>query len=383
MTNDNRIWTIAAIALIVGGALGYGLARIASRAPGAESRPQSTVSTPSTLKIPDESLSTMDIALESVVAGDLGAEVLAPATVSAAPNGQAVVTARAAGTIVRLEKRLGDQVAAGDVLARVESREAAAMAADRATAESKEALARSVVQREQSLFEQKVTPRQALEAAQAELAAAETEVKRARATATAAGVTADGRTLALTSPIAGRIAVAKAELGAFVEPDVELFRVADPRFVVVEAAVRAADAKRIAVGDRAKVSTAGGADLDAEVVSLTPTLDTQTRSATVTLSLMANQTAPAPGEFVQVRITTGMGSSAAVVVPEEAVQNIGGRDAVFVRTGQEFRVAPVTVAARSGGRASIVSGLKANDVIATRNAFLLKAELGKGAEEEE
>jgi cobalt-zinc-cadmium efflux system membrane fusion protein len=284
---------------------------------------------------------------------------------------------------MRLDKRLGDAVAAGEVLALVESREATAMTAERATAESRVELARSVVRREQSLYDQKVTPRQGLEAAQADLAAAEAEAARARTTAQAAGLTADGRALALKSPIAGRITAAKAQLGAYVEPDAELFRVADPRFVLIEASVRADDARRISPGDRAKVATAVGVDLAATVVSVTPTLDEQTRSATVTLSLEAGQPAPAPGEFVQARIATRAGTATAFVVPDDAVQSIGGRNVVFVRSDQEFRAVTVTVATRSGGRASIVSGLHAGDVIATRNAFLLKAELGKGAEEDD
>jgi membrane fusion protein, heavy metal efflux system len=381
----NQTLTLVVVTLVIGAGLGYALAKLGTSSPGSErSFAQADSHAPSdVLQIPDESLSTMAIALETAAPGNLDAEVLAPGTVSAAPNGQAVVTTHAAGTIMRLDKRLGDEVRAGEVLALVESREAAAMAADRARAESKVELARSVVKREQGLFEQKVTPRQDLDAAQAELRAAEAEAARARATAAAAGLTADGRSLALASPIAGRITSARAQLGAYVEPNVELFRVADPRFVLIEAAVRAADAKRIASGDHAKVTSASGAELQAEVVSVTPTLDEQTRSATVTLSLAPGQTGPPPGEFVQVRIATRAGGSSQFVVPDEAVQNVRGRDVVFVRAGQEFHLALVTVGTRSGGRASIVSGLHAGDVIATTNAFLLKAEVGKGAEEDE
>jgi membrane fusion protein, heavy metal efflux system len=387
MTGNARIATRAwvGLSLIVAVGLGYVLGKVGGGSAGVEPRPSPAERAvePTTLSIPDESLATMDIGLEPVATGDLGAEILAPGTVSAAPNGQAVVTARAAGTVVRLDKRLGDAVSAGEVLALVESREAATMAAERATAESRVELARSVVRREQSLYDQKVTPRQDLEAAQADLAAAEAEAARARTTAQAAGLTADGQALALKSPIAGRITAAKAQLGAYVEPDAELFRVADPRFVLIEASVRAADARRVAAGDRAKVTTAAGVDLAASVVSVTPTLDEQTRSATVTLTLEPGQPAPAPGEFVQARIATRAGTAAAFVVPDEAVQSVGGRNVVFVRSGQEFRAVTVTVATRSGGRASIVSGLRAGDVIATRNAFLLKAELGKGAEEDD
>jgi cobalt-zinc-cadmium efflux system membrane fusion protein len=62
---------------------------------------------------------------------------------------------------------------------------------------------------------------------------------------------------------------------------------------------------------------------------------------------------------------------------------IEGRDAVFVRTPDGFQVRNVTVGQRLGGQAEIVSGLTAADRVAVRNAFLLKAELNKGAEEEE
>ena len=75
--------------------------------------------------------------------------------------------------------------------------------------------------------------------------------------------------------------------------------------------------------------------------------------------------------------------STSIVVPEDAVQTVDGRDAVFVRTQQGFRARFVTLGQRSAGRVEIVSGLTAGQQIATKNAFLLKAELGKGAGEEE
>ena len=83
------------------------------------------------------------------------------------------------------------------------------------------------------------------------------------------------------------------------------------------------------------------------------------------------------------RISAKSGTSTGLVVPEEAVQRIDGRNVAFVRNEGEFRVTPVVVASRSAGRVAITLGLKPGDVIATTNAFLLKAELGKGSDEEE
>jgi cobalt-zinc-cadmium efflux system membrane fusion protein len=76
-------------------------------------------------------------------------------------------------------------------------------------------------------------------------------------------------------------------------------------------------------------------------------------------------------------------ASLAVVVPDEAVQSVGGRDVVFVRTREGFQAKPVTVGRRSAGRAEILSGVIAGQSIATRNAFLLKAEMAKGEGEED
>ncbi len=56
---------------------------------------------------------------------------------------------------------------------------------------------------------------------------------------------------------------------------------------------------------------------------------------------------------------------------------------MFVRTPQGFRAQTVRIGSRSGGLATVTSGLKAGTPIATTNAFLLKAELGKNEGGEE
>jgi membrane fusion protein, heavy metal efflux system len=388
----HRRW-IALGALVFAGVLGFVLARLTARPPAADPAVGTTQApdnvSRTTLQIDASHLRAVGIELETVAAGSLSAEVRAQASVSAAPNGQAVVSAHAAGTVVRITKRLGDPVRAGDTLAWVESRDAAAIAAERAVADSKAALAQSVMEREKRLFEQRVTPRQDFEAAQAQLIAAEAEARSARVAATNAHVSSDGRSVRVASPLSGRITSAATAVGAFVQADTELFRVADPTRIQIEAAVTALDAARIAPGDHARVGTTSGATHLAQVQSVTPTVNEQTRSATVVLSLMdppgtpSGQAAPSPGEFVHVVITPQSASRAGFVVPEDSVQRVDGHDVVFVRTQTGFRVQPVMVGARSGGRASILSGLTVSQTIATRNAFLLKAELGKGAEGDE
>lgn len=377
-------WLLSgAVALFAAAALGFLAARFTGRARGPVAEPSVTLESAGSLRIPESSLITMGITTEVVTPGNLSAEIQAPATVVAAPNGQAIVTAHASGTVARLNKRLGDVVKKGEVLALVESRDGAALAAERTVAESRLALARSALKREQGLFQQGVTPRQDLEAAEAQAAAAGAEATRAQSAAQAAHLSTDGRSIAVVSPMAGRITAATIALGAFVQPEVELYRVADPRFVAIEASVPAADAARIAKGDAATVTTAAGENLAATVQSVTPTVSEATRAATVVLTLKTERSAPTPGEFLQAHITPGFGAAAGFVVPDEAVQTINGRDVVFLRTEQGFQTLPVTVGSRSAGRILILSGLRTGQIIATRNAFLLKAELNKSTEEDE
>ncbi|MEJ1963747.1 MAG: efflux RND transporter periplasmic adaptor subunit [Gammaproteobacteria bacterium] len=378
-------FALAAVVGLVIAALAFGLGRLSAERNAAptQSTPAATQAAADTLKVAGESLSLMGIAVEPATTGDLSAEIDATGVVSATPSGQASVTAHGAGTIARIAKRLGESVKAGEPLAFVSSREAAAMAAERRSAGSKVQLARSALKRERELFEQGVTPRQDLELAEAQAAAAEADAERARIAAEGAYVSADGQWLGVVSPIAGRITAVNASLGAYVEPDTELFRVADPRVVVVEAAIPSADVSRVRVGDPAQIKVANGIVLTASVIGLTPTLNTQTGAATATLALADGQAAPPPGEFVQARIAPRGAAGADIVVTDEAVQVVGGRDVVFVRTDEGFRIQPVMVMARSGGRVAIRSGLKAGEQVATRNAFLLKAEATRSTEEEE
>lgn len=339
---------------------------------------------PVELTLPDAYLQTANIVIDKVTSAGAGAEILAPATVTATPQGEAIVVARASGAIVRIGKRLGDSVRAGEVLALVESLDAAGFAADRSVAGAKAEQARRVYDRELSLFKQGVTPRQDMEAAQSALAVAQAEARRAAVVARAAHVSGSGGSVAIVSPISGRITAQTATLGAYVEPQAEMFRVAGSNALQIEASVGAQDATRIAAGDPVSILLPTGASVTGKVRSITPTLNGASQSATVVIMPDAAGSALLIGQGLQVRIRARAGGGKPTLsVPEEAVQVLDGRDVVFLRTRGGFRAQPVLVGTRSGGTAQILSGLEAGVAIATRNAFLLKAEATKGAGEEE
>ncbi|MFN0045619.1 MAG: efflux RND transporter periplasmic adaptor subunit [Sphingorhabdus sp.] len=388
-TNKNKLIVGAAIAALVLGGGGVMLGRTifaptttaSAEAEEGEHGEEENHGAEGFVTMDDARAKAAGIATEATQAGGLGAEVIAQGVVAAAPGGEAVLTARADGALTRIVKQLGDSVSAGETVAYLESRDAGTIAAERSSASARLIAARAAYAREKKLFEARVTARQDLEAAQAVLAEAQAEARRTQSAAGAAKITGDGRFLAVTSLISGRITKADATLGSYVAAGTELFRVADPRKIQINASALPADARRVQPGDRAVIELLGGETVNATVRAATPSLDPESKAATIVL-VPDGFGQLTPGQGLRVRIMPrNSAPSSSIGISEEAVQSVGGRDVVFVKTSKGFQATNVTTGQRSAGRIEIVTGLKPGAVIATKGAFLLKAELGKGEAE--
>ncbi|PTQ64951.1 cobalt-zinc-cadmium efflux system membrane fusion protein [Sphingomonas sp. PP-CE-3G-477] len=381
-----RLYAGTALALAVAAGLGFGAARLTT--PASTAPPTEAAATPpasvDAVAITAEAIRISEIGVAPAASGELDAAIPASATVEATPDAEAILTARAAGTVTRILKRIGDPVRVGETVALVESREASSIAADRSAASARVTLAGRQLVRERSLLAQGVSPRADYESAEANLAVAQADARRASAAAGAARVTGDGRSVAVVSPITGRITAAPASLGQYVAAETALFRVADPRRLQITANVPPADAGRVRTGDRVELTTNDGRTIAGRVRSDTGVVDSETRAATIVIVPIAGGATLVPGQLVQARIfASGGATRGGVMVPQDAVQTIGNRTVVFVRTPAGFKAQTVQVGARSGGLVAIVSGLTAGTPIATSNAFLLKAELGKNEGGEE
>ena len=349
---------------------------------GDHAQEESAVETPEgVITLSEEQIGEAGIQLAAVRSG-AAVELVFPATVAASPTASARIDARASGVVRSVGKTLGDYVSRGETVARIESADAAALASQLSAARARVGELSAAYERERRLFEANVTARQDLEAAQANLSVARSELQRAQAAVAAAGVSGDGRSLAVTSPLAGRITAAPIVLGAFVNAGEELYSVVDPNRLQIEVALPSAEASRIQPGDEAVLVVGDGREIGARVRSVTPSLDPESRSATAVLSLTRGIPGLQPGAFLQARIRpSGEIDRDRIAVPEDAIQVVEGRDVVFVRTKTGFQAREVQVGTRSAGMVTILSGLQEGWQIAVANAFLLKAELGKeGAE---
>ena len=113
-----------------------------------------------------EQIEASQIEVETVGQGS-AVELVFPATVAASPTASARIDARAAGVVRSVGKTLGDYVRQGETIARIESADAAALAAQLSAARARVNELSAAYDRERRLFEANVTARQDLEAARA------------------------------------------------------------------------------------------------------------------------------------------------------------------------------------------------------------------------
>ena len=322
--------------------------------------------------------------------GDVSKRMRVPGAIVPSGDRIARVAVRLLGTVAELRKRLGDSVAAGDVVAVIESREVADAKSEYLAARLVFGLQETLFNRSTRLFEGKVLSENDYLRARATFEDAHVKIETARQKLFALSLTAEQiealpqqpveslRRQELRAPIAGRIAERRAEIGSLVGREgleSELFVIVDTSVVWVDLAVPAAELDNIHEGQDVAI-TAGRDPSPATIMFVSPLLDKDTRAARVVASVDNASGKWRPGAFVTADIAVDK-TSAAQVVPLSALQTLKGESVVFVRNAEGFEVRKVSVGRRDGGVAEITAGLTPGERVATLNTFTLKADLGK------
>ena len=67
---------------------------------------------------------------------------------------------------------------------------------------------------------------------------------------------------------------------------------------------------------------------------------------------------------------------ASLLVPQDAVQQVNGQDAVFVRlTADRFAIRPIRAGDTARGMVEVLSGIQPGDQVVTLGSFLVKSQL--------
>jgi Cu(I)/Ag(I) efflux system membrane fusion protein len=185
------------------------------------------------------------------------------------------------------------------------------------------------------------------------------------------------RALTVRAPRSGTVIEKIALPGMYVEPQMDLYTIADLSRVWVLADLYEYEAPFVRAGQPARFTPVGAeaapADLQATVAFVAPTVGAETRTVKIRLELPNEDGRLRPGAYGTVRLEIPL--EPALVVPADAVLDTGTRQLVFVGAGEgRFEPRAVRLGARAGGRVQVLEGLAEGERVVTRAQFLLDSE---------
>ncbi len=353
--------------------------------PSQASTPTSTGRTDSVVRLDSTAQRLAGIELITVTPNATSG-LVANGTITYDANRVSIIAPRVEARVVNVRVDLGQTVRAGAVLAILESVEIGQIRGDLERARANVDVAQRNYEREKRLFEQQITPQKELLEAEGAFRTAQADYNSAVAKLRAVGAGGgSGATFGLSTPVAGTVVERNASPGQSVGPSTTLFTVADLRRLWITVDVYESDLARVRQGALAAVVPTAfpNESFPGRVTYAGGIVDSASHTFKVRVEVENTTRRLRPGMFGQVRIETATtGGTGAIAVPEVAIQELNGKQVVFV-AGREpgmYIARPVTVGSRAGnGLVVITAGLAAGERVVTKGAFQLKSELTKAS----
>ncbi|ANI33947.1 Cobalt-zinc-cadmium resistance protein CzcB [compost metagenome] len=312
---------------------------------------------------------------------ELGTAISFPGEIRFDEDRTAHVVPRVPGVVEAVHAELGQAVKRGQVLAVIASQQISDLRSEQQAAQRRLELARLTFQREQQLWQERISAEQDYLQARQALQEAEIALANARQKVAAVGPAGAGNRYELRAPFDAVVVEKHLTVGEVVDETSNAFTLSDLSRVWATFAVAPRDLGKVVTGREVTVSAPDlGAQVLGKVNYVGSLLGEQNRAATVRATLANPNGAWRPGLFVNVAVSVDR-FDAAVAVPESALQTWEAQTVVFARTEEGFEARPVKTGRRDAGQVEITSGLAAGTQVAAAGSFVLKSELGKGSAE--
>jgi membrane fusion protein, multidrug efflux system len=281
----------------------------------------------------------------------------------------------APGLVTRIRFESGDTVRPGQVLLELDT---GVERAQLASAEARRELARQTAQRTRTLFQSNTVTTAKLEADDAQLKAAETDVEAIRAQI-------DRKTV--RAPFAGRLGIRQVNLGQYLSPGTPITTLEslDSVFVDFTLPQQALSAVKPGLAVRLKASGETPLETKGTVAAVDPAINATTRSIDVRASVPNPEQKLRPGMFVDVSVVLPERGSI-VAIPQTAVVHASYGDSVFVaeplKEGEKgttpganvksARQQFVKLGEARGDFIAVLDGVKVGQEVVTAGAFKLR-----------
>ncbi len=293
-----------------------------------------------------------------------------PLSGSIAPVVQATVKAKVSGQVEAMTVREGQDVAEGDVIARIETdnlqaeydREMAAV--DKARADLQ--LATLNRDKNRTLLEQHYISQNTFDSTESAWAGSVAQLKLAEAQARLAKIALDDAVI--RAPFAGTIARRLVQPGEKVSPDSSVVTLVDLRQMLLEAAVPASEIPSVRTGQTARFKVGGFGDrtFEGKVQRINPITAEGSRAITIYVAVPNQDRALKGGMFAQGELTLEA-TDPVLSVPRAAVHEEAGVPFVYTFAAGKINRVPVKLGLQADGATyvQIVDGLEQGQRVIT------------------
>ena len=333
------------------------------------------------------------IVVEAAQLKPIAGELSLPGKVQYSEDRFARISSPLVGRVTDVRAKLGEKVVAGQILLGIDSADIGAAYSDYVKAQSDLQLATRNFELAKDLYETKALSRKDLVQAENDFFKAQAEDRRARERLLALRVPvaeldkprAEQRITSrfeLKAPLEGTVVERSVTVGQLVgaDPAQMLYTIADLNVLQVVAEVYERDLSRVTKGIPVSVTVEAypGETFSGTIAYVGDVVDPNTRTIKVRCSVTNRGLKLKPEMFARVNLKIGSGSPV-LVLPKEAVMEVGGREFVFVQAadGRYVRRSVVT-GVTSGDTVQIREGVEAGERVVVKGALLLKGEQEKG-----
>jgi RND family efflux transporter MFP subunit len=316
-----------------------------------------------------------DILTTRVVTGNFNQSTQVLGTVVPSPKGVAVIQTPQTGKIVSIRTTVGQRVSAGQVLAVIEQQVDPGtqinILTQRNSVDAEYNAAKAQYDRLKGIAD--IVAKKDLTEAKARF---ETAAKNKRLfAANAAGNANSTKMVTLTAPISGIVGTFNYSIGAVVSAGQTLFEITNLDKVFVEAQLFSKDVANIKGIQKITAASNNPADTSSyslRIVSTAQQVNPENQSQVVLFEITNADGRFKIGENINVSIYSS-DYSKAIIIPDEAIADVNGKPAVFIKDlAEQYSISYVNKGTSNGKQVNIIKGVEEGERVVTNGVYQMK-----------
>jgi len=299
-----------------------------------------------------------------------------PAQAQLRPNSTVHVWPLVSGRLTKVAVSLGERVQQGQLLGVVASADVSAARARLNQLRARLSAAEAALSRQRQLAAEGIGAQRSLIDAKSLVEELKADADGLRSQLSVFG-SGSGEELSLVSPISGIITSVHAAVGEIASPEQTVFAVTDESRIWVRGDVPELEIHRVIPNSAVHIRFHAfpGAIFKGTIHYVEPSLDAQTRSLPIWVSLETPEPKLRSGLFGDMELLGSHPDERVLVVPTQAIANLDGQPIVFVfeKNTHLFKPQAVTLGQRAGSFVEVRAGLQEGTPIALSGTFTLKS----------